>query len=120
MFGVIDLTFFTQFLQSVLGTLDGIDPAVAGLGALVLLVLQRMGGGKFDTIGFVKTLFARFAPSSKGGVIADLPDATVAEVGLIQSVVAKIKASREAVKFGVEQTHADNVAALTKAVDGGK
>lgn len=68
LFAAVDVTALLNFLNSILPTLAGIDPAVAGLGALILFIVQKIGGkSKFDLWGTVKAVLRRFAPVKADG-----------------------------------------------------
>lgn len=95
MFASVDLTALLPLLNSIVDALGNIDGWVAGLGALVLLVVQRAGGAKFDLWGTVKAVLSKFSTKAPAvdplGIPADL-DAHELEV--LKVVVDQIKAAR--------------------------
>lgn len=116
-FASVDLTALLPFLESILNSLGGIDGWVAGLGAIALLVVQRLGGAKFDLWGTVKAVLAKVAPK-KTDVLGIPTDLTDHELEAVRLVIDKIKFARSEVVVQKEEEKAQERDGLLKRIFG--
>lgn len=124
----VDVSSLMTFLNSLLPALAGIDPVVAGLGALILFIVQKAGGGKFDLWGTVKWVLSKFAPVKGGPAVdpvvdpaapvdsssasPDLSDLAAHEIEVVKGLLDRIRAWRA----GTEKSVADKAKELMEAV----
>lgn len=120
MFAAIDLTAFQPLVESLLNSLASGDGWVAGIGALALLVVQRLGGAKVDVWATVKGFLSKFAVWKKTNVY-NLPlDLSAHEVEVLQKVVEEILKARGEVVQAVDAVKAEKRDGLLKRIFGDK
>lgn len=118
MFAAVDLTALGDFLSSLLPAVSNADPVVAGIGAVVLFVIQIAGGNKVNIWGNIKAVLGKIgglvspaAPVTPASTVASaIPsNLSATESAVIQKVIAGITAARAA---AASQTNAAQTSLL--------
>jgi hypothetical protein len=95
LFADVDLTALLQFAQSLLPDLQTVSPMWAGVGAVVLFLLQRANVGKL-LLDLVSGIYRRVVKGDKTSPLIPPEDLSAAEEALIAAVIDKIKSVRAA------------------------
>ena len=127
MLAAVDLSALGNFFSSLIPSLSSVDPVAAGAGAVILFVIQILGGNQINVWGTIKTVLSKLAPvgltptpvvtSATSAVQAAIPsDLTPAEGTVLSKVLAGIQKARTDVAAQTGATAVSTLGTVMKDV----